>query len=1005
MLRGTAIFFLFFVQSLLAVGQNTLIRTSDDESFRTGLELMDNAKYSAAREFFQRYVNLNKNDLRTVDAEYYIAYCAMNLFHSDAEALLENFTEKYPYHSKSSYAFYDLGTLHFNNKKYEKAIQYFEKVNTLDLSESQKLEFNFKLAYSYFSQKDFEKAEPLFNYTKAFENKYSYASSYYAGYLEFKNGSYEAALADLKKAEQNEAYKPLVPVMIANIYYRQEDYDNLAAYSEKVLNNPDYKNIQGKDEIFLLTADSYFKKKDYSKSAEYFKKYTGEQKSKTSPEIKYRLAYSEYRINDFDSAIKNFSDIAGNQDSIAQSAAYYLGLSYLKKGNKPFALSAFDLSRKTSFSMETKEEASFNYGKLNVDLQRFHDAISSLKDFSKEFPKSEHNGEVQELLSESFLSTNNYSEAISYIESLKVKSLRINTAYQRVTFYSGVQQFNNKKFDEAIRLFDKSIELPIDKDVFLAANFWKGEAYSLNKDYNNAITSYSTVFQKTQDNNEYHLKSRYGIGYAYFNTKQYDKAFPHFKNYVEKLRNASDKQFYDDALLRLADLYYQSKKYDDAIKYYNEAVTGKIIDRDYAYYQRGVVYGILDKLTEAKSSLDVVILNYPQSLYHDDAIFEKAQLNSQAGNYPEAIDGFSKIVQQKTGSPYVPYALVKRGVAYTNLKRNEEAIKDYETILTDYASHSVAEDAFLGLQELYEKTDRSEEFKKWIDVMEKANPKNTSLVTAKFNDAKNLYFAEKYKQAIESFTSYLNTYPGSPNVNEVNYYLADSYQRTGDLSNALKYHNMVIVEKDPVYYVRSIQRVAEIQFNNGFYAEAKNYYNLLVINARSKKDKLNGWKGLMEAHYKTATYDSVIVYANEIKNHGQASIDAESNASLYLGKSYYAKQNFDKAIDYFINTVNLAKDAYGAEAQYLIAEIQYKQKKHKQSLETLYQLNNIFSEFNDWISRSFLLIADNYIAMDEIFQAKATLNSIIENSPHQESVENARLKLVELERKEGGSNE
>ena len=993
MIKRKALLFLLFISTFQLSGQNTLVKSTDDDLYRTGMELLSHAKYSAARETFQQYVDLGKNNLMTVEAEYYIAYSAMNLFNTDAESLFENFITKYPYHSKSALAYYELANFNFNNKKYDKAIEYYEKVELSRLSADQQVERNFRLGYSYFTKKDFEKAEPLFNEVKRSENKHTHAASYYAGYIELKNGKYEEALTDLKKAEESETFKPLVPVMIANLYYRQGLYDELIAYSEKTLSGRD--DLPGKDEIFLLTADAYFYKKDYPKAAENFRKYKG----RANPDISYRLGYSEYKINDYDGAINNLKLAAGTKDSLAQSAAYYLGVSYLKKNNKQFALTAFDQASNTSFSPQIKEEAAFNYSKVIFDLQRYHDAIVELKKFSKEFPNSKHKSEVQDLLSEAYLRTNNYAEALSYIESLNTRSSRINAAYQRVAFHSAVQLFNNGKYPEAIKMFEKSADYPVDKEVLAAAHFWKGEAYSVLKDYDNAIRNYSLVFHTAEDNTEYHLKSRYGIGYAYFNSKQYDKAFPHFRTYVDRLKSAKDKQNYDDALLRLADLNYESKRYEEAIKYYNEAIGGKITDMDYAYYQRGVVYGIQDKIPEAKASLDMVIKNYPQSVYHDDAIFEKARLNSQVGNYEETITGFSKIINEKQVSPYVPYALLQRAAAYTSSGKNNEAIRDYEIILTNYISHPVSEDAFIGLQDLYEKTGRNEEFKKWIDVMEKVDPKNSLLVTARYNDARNLYFAEKYKQSIEAFNNYISTYPDNPNVVEARYYLADAYARTEDFDNAVRTYRMVIDSKDPTYFARSIQRVADLQYRRGLYPEAKTYYKILLANSRNKKDQLSALTGLMDANFISENYDSAIYYAQEIKNLGNVAIDAESRALLISGKSYYAKHDSTKAIDFFINTVNLAKDRSGAEAKYLIAEIQYKQKKHKQSLETLYQLNNDF-EYEDWIGKTFLLVADNFIALNEIFQAKATLNSIIENSSHQESVEKAKQKLAELEEKE-----
>lgn len=981
-----------------------MVRTPDEEIYRTGIELLDHEKYGAAREFFQRYIDLRKGDLRSIDAEYYIALCALNLFNSDAEALFQNFIYKYPYHSKSSLAYYDLGSFYYTKQQFQKAIDYFDKSDVIKLTSSQRNERSFKLGYAYFNLKDFDKAESHFNEVKVSANKYTYAASYYSGYIELKNGKYAEALSDLKKAEENEAYKPIVPAMIANVYYWQGNYDELIFYSEKLLSSTD-KAIQGKDEIFLLTADAYFKKGNYKKAAEYFQKLISENRAKASLDIKYRYGYSLYKNRDMGGAINQFRDIAGNQDSIQQAAAYYLGLAYLQEGKKDFALPAFDLARKVEFSKTIQEEALFYFGKINFELKRYHDAISALKTFSKHFPKSTYNNEVQELLSESFLRTSNYEEAISYIESLKVRSLRINKAYQSVTFYSGVQLFNNEKFPEAIQMFDKSTEFPIDKDILIAATFWKAEAYEVMKDYASAINNYSIVFQKTNDDNPYYLKTRYGIGYAYYNTKEYDKAFPHFKKYVEVLKNAKDKQNYDDALLRLADLYFQRKDYDLALDYYNQAINSKIKDLDHAYYFRGVVLGTDKKIPEAIKSLDVVITNYPQSIYYDDAIYEKSQLQFQTGDLEAAAKGFSKIINEIPNSTYYAEALLRRAGVYSNLNKNEEAIADYKTIVSKFPSTPLAEDALTGMLQTYSSQGNLEATKQWEDTLAKINPQSESLITSKYNTATSFYFGQKYPLAIDAFNSYLNTYPETVNTNEAHYFLGDAYARTGDTSNSIKNYQFVVNAKDEKYALKSVGKIADLEFKQGRYAEAKDYYKVLAGNASNKKDKTNSLIGLMQIYYNLKNYDSTIAYAAQVKALGNATLDAESKSLLYTGKAYYAKQDFNKAIDYFLNTVNHAKDRNAVEAQYLIAEIQYNQKKYRQSLETLNQLNNNFSSYDDWIDKAFLLISDNLIALNEIFQAKATLNSIIENSTDKQVIEKAKQKLAQIEGKEKENNE
>src|SRR5690554_6688751 len=113
--------------SFQSYAQNTLIESSPQErQFKAGLELLNRDKFSAARNTFENFVATYQDNesIRVADAHYYIAYCALNLFHPDAEDLFTKFLEKYPWHSKASLAYFELGSFFYNSKKYQKTIDY-----------------------------------------------------------------------------------------------------------------------------------------------------------------------------------------------------------------------------------------------------------------------------------------------------------------------------------------------------------------------------------------------------------------------------------------------------------------------------------------------------------------------------------------------------------------------------------------------------------------------------------------------------------------------------------------------------------------------------------------------------------------------------------------------------------------------------------------------------------------------------------------------------------------
>ena len=167
----------------------------------------------------------------------------------------------------------------------------------------------------------------------------------------------------------------------------------------------------------------------------------------------------------------------------------------------------------------------------------------------------------------------------------------------------------------------------------------------------------------------------------------------------------------------------------------------------------------------------------------------------------------------------------------------------------------------------------------------------------------------------------------------------------------------------------------------------------------SQTEILQAQAGLMDNLYKTQNYDSSIVYAKQVVNSGSKNASLVNRAGIVIGKSYLSNKDTSAAISQFMDMLNTTQDEYGAEANYNAAELFYKTKQHKQSIDKIYFLKEKFKNYKEWYYKSFLLLTDNYLAMNEIFQAKAILKSIIGKSKDKDFVEKAKAKLADIETK------
>jgi tetratricopeptide (TPR) repeat protein len=986
-----------FVQFTYVSAQHQLSQTRSERLFQKGSELIAHANYGAARKVFSEFLETSQaSDPRRSEAEYYVAFTALSLSHTDGEKLIENFISNNPASPKASTAYFDLANFFYNEKNYVKASQYFKKTDFPALPVNQQNDGHFRWGYAYFNQRKLDEALEQFNFIKNSSSEYAPAASYYAGYVEYSKGDYTQALVDLKKAEANPSYASVVPYLIANVYYRQKKYDELIQYANAVKSR---KDIANKGEFSMLVAEAYYFKNDFQNAIVNYEEYLGDNPGKAETSLLFRAGYANYSLDQPVKAIDYLGKAAANKDSISYYASYYLGILYLKQGDKPLAINAFDFARKTPDDKKLGEESMFQFAKVSYDAGKTEQAVSEFEKFLVTYPSSTHVNEVKELLAQAYVNGNNYNKAIEYIESLPSRSAHIDQAYQKATYLKGSELFNKEDYAQAVKLFEKSLQYPKDPNYIALSAFWAAESYSIGQKFEEAVRNYNKVIE-VPENIEQDLlnKTRYGLGYAHYNLKAYDKALFNFKEFTNKTNRSTPN--YTDALIRLGDCYYVTKQYTPALEAYDKARNIGSPDNDYILLQSGVINGIQRNYDVARSQVSTLIKSYPKSQYRDEALFQRAQFEIELGNSQAAIDGFSQLIRESANSKFLPYAYMRRGASYFNLKQYDKTIADYSAVITQFPTHPLAQEALLPLQEALTIAGRSSEFESYLAQFKKANPENKNLEQIDFETAKTLYFDQQYQKALEKLIAFSTAYLESSHLQEAKFYIGESYYRNKDLEKALPYYTDLSKDVNFNMGNKVAGRIAEIQFRLGKYDNAVQNFHKLERLATNKKEQYNAWSGLMESFYLLAQYDSAETYARIIIEKGAVNASAQNKASLFLGKIAYAKGDYEAAQDEFLNTVNSAQDEFGAEAKYMIAQILYLQKQYKQSYETLVQLNNDFESYDEWVGKSYLLLADNFIAMDDAFQAKATLQSLIENFPLENVKEQARKKLQGIERLE-----
>src|SRR5580765_723983 len=144
-----------------ALAQETSIYTDPDADYKKGIELLQQEKYNAAQEKFREAIDRIHSGMESsshellINAFYYDAYCSEQLARPDAEKLFTDLVSNYEENPTTRRAYFQLGNIFFDQKKYSKSISWYKKTDPADLSADERTQYNFRFATCYFYQKDF----------------------------------------------------------------------------------------------------------------------------------------------------------------------------------------------------------------------------------------------------------------------------------------------------------------------------------------------------------------------------------------------------------------------------------------------------------------------------------------------------------------------------------------------------------------------------------------------------------------------------------------------------------------------------------------------------------------------------------------------------------------------------------------------------------------------------------------------------------------------------------
>lgn len=969
---------LFILSCLLFVQEMAYTQESRDylgpaDQYNKAVNLFQQKNYAAAYQLFAK-LRSNETELVVVPSEQIInsqMYEALSATYAGKQngiVLVEQFLHDYPSHPNNNLARLEIAKYYFQNREFSAALENLEQVNPSNLPDEQLDEYNMSIGYTYFVRKQFSRAEQhLKQVANNSKSPNQTEATYYLGLSQYFQKDYNTALVNLKTLEHNPRYSNELPYYFSRILFEQGKYRETINYVEPQLQN----QLSNKAEISQIVGQSYFNLKEYEKALPYLENYSKNATSQ-SPEAQYQLAYTQYQLKMYEQAVKNFEKLNIVNDEIGQYALYAMAESYLQIGKKEKAKNAFSAAANMPYNNTIIEISTFSEAKLNYELQRNSQAISSMKAFIDKYPNSDYNNEANEMLVELFLTSNNYKDALRILESMDNRSNKMNEAYQKVAYFRAVELYNNGKLSTAKPLFDKTIANPIDARYVSLANYWLGEmAYEYNRYQlaNNYIQAF--LQSNVQKPEQYISQANYTLGYTHYKQKEYSKA----ANYFSKVSMGN---YLADANLRAGDSNFALRNYAQAKNYYEKVNNGFGTDSDYANLQIAILNGLQGQRSAKIQQLQNLFTQKPQSPYADEALYEYARVFVTQENYSKAEQSFNRLITTYPESDQTISTYNQLGLINYNQQRYEKAINYYDKIVKNYPQSKDAQTALATIEEIYIEMGKPNAYFAYLENVEGVNVNADKREEIIYKAAETQFQNGKCQDATQGFTDYINQFPNGVYVANAYFYRGECNNQQGNLEQAIENYRSVINHAPNKFVERSLIRVARYEYRNNNYQAAIQNYQMLE-NYPNSIYETEVQIGLMRSYNQLNQRETAGQYATKVLLKKTVGKSIETEAEFILAMNTYNAGNIAEAQSKLSAVANKTRNAFGAEARYILAKILLNKKQHQKSITACYRVADETPSEDRWVAKSFILIADNYIGLGELFQAKATLESVIEN--------------------------
>jgi hypothetical protein len=326
-------------------------------------------------------------------------------------------------------------------------------------------------------------------------------------------------------------------------------------------------------------------------------------------------------------------------------------------------------------------------------------------------------------------------------------------------------------------------------------------------------------------------------------------------------------------------------------------------------------------------------------------------------------------------------------------------LRYYKTVVERFPKTTSSQEALSFIEIIYTSQNKPEEFFKYAEQVG-SGIRLSYQDSVFYNIAMQTYTSKNLKGASSEFEAYITKFGEKGYfILPANYYKAEADYYTDNEEEAMKHYEYVASQDHNVFLEKALIKLSGTYFYAKNYEKALEHFARMEPIASSKSTYIEAIVGQMRCYYAMEKFEEAKQKAVQLLPIEETPKEYLVEANMYLGRIQLKDNKLRTAKYHFDYVINGSRNELSAEALYHRASILITQLDLDSARSDIYKLNDDFSAYEYWVVKGFILLSDIFISEKDYFQAKATIQSIMDNYSNEEDglLDLCRAKLNEID--------